>query len=138
MATLPLDIRKKILAVYDAGQHTRQEVADRFLVSLGMVKKLLSQRKATGDIAPRHHYSGNKPKITAAHRQRLVELVREQPDKTLEELRDAIGVDCTVPAIHYVLKAQDLSFKKRRSIPPNKTAPTSGSGAINGKKKPKR
>jgi transposase len=138
MVTLPLDTRKKILTVYDAGQHTRQEVADRFLVSLGMVKKLLRQRKTTGDIAPRHHYSGNKPKITATHRQRLAELVREQPDKTLEELRDAIGVNCTVPAIHYALKALDLSFKKRRSIPPNKTAPTSENVASNGKKKPKR
>jgi transposase len=138
MATLPLDTRKKILSVYDTGQYTRQEVADRFLVSLGMVKKLLSQRKATGDIAPRHHYSGNKPKITAAHRQRLAEMVREQPDKTLEELRDALGVQCSVPAIHYVLKDQELSFKKRHSSPPNKIVPMSDNSASSGRKTPKR
>jgi transposase len=137
MATLPLDTRKKILSVYDTGQYTRQEVADRFLVSLGMVKKLLSQRKATGDIAPRHHYSGNKPKITAAHRQRLADMVRERPDKTLEELRNALGVPCSLPAIHYVLKDQELSFKKRRSSPPNKTGPMCGRAASNGRKKQK-
>ena len=39
--TLSLDIRERILKAYDKGGVNRQEVADRFDVSLGMVKKLL-------------------------------------------------------------------------------------------------
>ena len=39
----------------------RQEIADRYRVSLGMVKKLLQQRKRAGDIGARHAYSGRKP-----------------------------------------------------------------------------
>jgi len=124
MATLSLDLRERILAAYDAGEGSREEVAKRFRVSLGMVKKLLQQRRATGDIAARHKNSGRKPKITQAHRQRLVELVRQQPDMTLEELRQAIDVACTVPAVHYVLKGMGLSYKKRHSSPPNRIAPT--------------
>jgi hypothetical protein len=38
-----------------------QEIADHYRVSLGMVKKLLQQRKRTGDIGARHAYSGRKP-----------------------------------------------------------------------------
>jgi transposase len=84
-----------------------------------MVKKLLQQRRHTGDIAPRHRYSGAKPKITAEHQQQLSRLVRHHPDMTLEELREAIGVACTLQAIHYALGRMGLSLKRRRSAPPN-------------------
>lgn len=124
MATLSIDLRERILAAYDAGDGSREEIAARFRVSLGMVKKLLQQRRATGDIAPRHKYSGRKPKITLAHRQRLTELLSQRPDMTLDELRQAIDVSCTIPAIHYVLKGMGLSYKKRHSSPQNKTGPT--------------
>ena len=79
MVTLSLDLRTRILATYDAGQSTREDVARRFRVSLGMVKKLLQQRRHTGDIAPRHHRSGRKPLIVAAHRRQLRALVRASP-----------------------------------------------------------
>lgn len=124
MKTLSIDLRERILAAYDEGQGTRQQIADRFMVSLGMVKKLIQQRRATGDIAPRHHHSGRKPKITADHRRELQELVEQSPDMTLEELRAALGVDCTLPAIHYALKELGLTYKKRRSRHRSKTGPT--------------
>jgi transposase len=125
MKTLSIDLRERILTVYDSGQHTRQQIADRFMVSLGMVKKLLQQRRHTGDIAPRHHNSGRRPKFTADHRQRLKELIERSPDLTLEELRRALGLDCTLPAIHYVLKSLGLTYKKRRSSLPSRTGQTS-------------
>jgi transposase len=114
MKTLSLDLRDRIVAAYDMGDATREDIADRFMVSLGMVKKLLAQRKATGDIAARHKNSGRKPKITADHRQRMRELIEKQPDLTLQELGVAIGVDCSLPALHYALQSMGLSYKKRR------------------------
>ena len=90
MTTLSIDFRERILKAYDKGGVTREDVAGRFDVSLGMVKKLLQQRRRTGEIAPRHHYSGRKPKITEKHKSELKRLVDDQSDMTLEELRDAI------------------------------------------------
>jgi transposase len=119
MATISTDLRKRIVAAYDRGDGTRQQIADRYDVSLGMVKKLLLQRQRTGDIAPRHRFSGRKPKITPQHQQRLRRLVSDYPDMTLEELRDAIGIECTVPAIYYALCRLGLPLKKRRSAPRN-------------------
>jgi transposase len=119
MVTLSNDLRVRIVAAYDRGDGTRQQIANRYNVSLGMVKKLLQQRRQTGDIAPRHCYSGRKPKITLKHQQRLKRLVDKQPDMTLAELRAAIGVPCTLPAIHYVLLRLDLSLKKRRCAHPS-------------------
>ena len=125
MATLSIDLRERILATYDRGEGTRLQIAERFDVSLGMVKKLLQQRRNTGDIAPRHRYSGRKPKITPKHQRHLERLVRKHPDRTLEELRDAIAVDCSLPAIHYALVKLGLSYKKRRSIRQNTSDPIS-------------
>ena len=61
MKTLSLDIRTRILACYDERTHTRDAIAKRFCVSLGMVKKLLRQRKATGEIGVLYHRAGQKP-----------------------------------------------------------------------------
>ena len=119
-----MDLRTRILAAYDTGEGTRQEIADRFMVSLGMVKKLIQQRKATGDIAPRHCYSGRKPKITTEHRQKLKKLITQKPDMTLEQLRKALRLECSLPALHYVLKDLGLTYKKRLFARANKTGPT--------------
>ena len=119
MATLSNDLRKRIVAAYDRGDGTRLQIAERYNVSLGMVKKLLEQRRRTGDISPRHRYSGRKPKITLKHQRQLKRLVRQHPDMTLEELRDATGLSCTPQAIHYVLERMGLPLKKRRSGPRN-------------------
>ena len=120
-----MDLRERILAAYDRGEGTREQVASRFCVSLGMVKKLLQQRRHSGDIAPRHHRSGRKPRIMESHREQLRALLENKPDLTLRELREALGLDCTLQAIHYVLEKMELTYKKRRSEPASKTAKTS-------------
>jgi transposase len=125
MRTLSLDLRERILAAYDHKEGTRDEVASRFRVSLGMVKKLLQQRRRTGDIAPRHRFSGRKPKILAGHHHQMQALLSKKPDLTLAELRMAVALKCTLPAIHYALQKLGLTYKKRHSGPANKTGRTS-------------
>ena len=124
MRTISLDLRERILTSYDQKAGTREEIAQRYRVSLGMVKKLLQQRRHTGDIGPRYYRCGRKPKIVLTHRQRLCELLERKPDLTLEQLREATALDCTVQAIHYVLKKMGLTYKKRHSGPPNKAGRT--------------
>jgi transposase len=125
MRTLSVDLRERILSSYDNAEGTREEIAHRFRVSLGMVKKLLQQRRRTGDIAPRHRFAGRKPMIIAAHRSRLRALLARKNDLTLKELREALGLKCSVQAIHVVLGKMELTYKKRRSAPANRIAPIS-------------
>ena len=125
MATLSIDLRERIIKAYDRGDGTRHQIAERYNVSLGMVKKLLQQRRRTGDITNRHRFSGRKPKITSKHQQQLKALVQQQPDITLEELRNAIDIQCTLPAIHYALLRLGLSLKKNRCDLQNKIGPIS-------------
>jgi transposase len=137
MKTISLDLRERILAAYDADEGTRAVVAHRFRVSLGMVKKLLQQRRRLGDIRPQHHRSGCKPRIVASHQHQLRTLLDKKPDLTLKELRAATGLACTLPAIHYVLIRLGLTYKKRRSGLVNKTGPTSsGHGGLGGGSRP--
>lgn len=119
MATLSVDLRQRILNAYDRGDATREQVARRFEVSLGMVKKLLRQRKLLGTIEPLYHRSGRKPIILDTHRRQMRQLLKEQPDLTLEEIRIRTGLTCTVQAIHYVLEDMGLTYKKRHSAPQN-------------------
>ena len=72
-------------------------------MSVSTVGKLLRQRRESGDLSPRYHRCRGKRKILAAHEEKLRELLVRRPDMTLEELRDAIGLGCTIQAVHYAL-----------------------------------
>ena len=125
MRTTSLDLRERILAAYDNNEGTRVEIAHRFRVSLGLVKKLLQQRRHTSDIAPRHRFSGRKPMIVATHRSQLRALLARKNDLTLKEMRAAAGLKCSLQAINVVLGKMGLTYKKRHSGPASKTGPTS-------------
>jgi len=123
MRTLSLDLRERILGAYDNEEGTREQIATRFRVSLGMVKKLLQQRRHTGNIAPRHHFAGRKPMILPAHQSQIRALLARKNDLTLRELRNEIGLKCSLQAVHVVLGKMGLTYKKRHSAPANRNAP---------------
>jgi transposase len=137
MRTLSLDLRERILSTYDRKEGTRLEIAARYRVSLGMVKKLLQQRRRTGDIRPCHYRSGRKPMILPGHEQQMRALLGRKPDLTLQELRQAVALNCTLPAIHYALERMGLTYKKRHSVPVSRTGRTlRGHGASGSATKP--
>ncbi len=141
--TISLDLRERILEAYDEGGATRDQVANRFRVSLGMVKKLLQQRRHIGDIRSRHHLAGRKPLVLAGHRQEMERLLKAKPDMTLKELRQETGLKCSLQAIHVALAKMEMTLKKdsagQRTRPPRhrpcapkvaKTAGPLGPGAV--------
>lgn len=132
MRTFSLDLRERILDSYDKEEGTRDQIARRFRVSLGMVKKLIQQRRHTGEIGALHHRCGRKPVIVETHRQQMSKLLAAKPDLTLKELREALGLECTLPAIHYVLHSMGLTYKKRLSEPVSRTGKISSKPARRG------
>jgi transposase len=120
MQAYSMDLRKRVLADSDAGLPTKP-VAEKYGVSRTWVRSLKQRRRETGEIAPRVG-GGRKPKID---RVRLVELVQAQPDATLMELRQRLGVPCSLSAIWMALDKLRITFKKSRSGRRNKTAPMS-------------
>ncbi len=65
-------------------------------------------------------------------REKLALLVREQPDATLKERRDRLGVRCAQSTICSALKAIGMSFTKRRSTRPSRSGPLSPSAGPSG------
>lgn len=96
--TISLDLRERILDAYDEGKATREQVAQRFRVSLGMAKKLIQQRRHIGDIRARHHLAGRKPLILAEDQEKMGLLLKQKPDLSSKELREALGLKCSVQA----------------------------------------
>jgi transposase len=132
MKALSMDLRERILKAYERGDCTREQVARRFEVSVGMVKKLLARKRQGAKIGARYDRCGRKARIVESHRQALRALLEQKPDLTLAQLRDALELNCTLPAIHYVLRAMGLTYKKRRSMPASKAARTSSKDVRSG------
>jgi transposase len=120
MKAYSMDLRRRVLADSDRGMPTKQ-VAEKYGVSRTWVRSLKQRRRETGEIAPRVG-GGRKPKID---RPRLAALVRAQPDATLMELRERLGVQCSLSAIWMALDKLRLTFKKSRCAPRSKIARTS-------------
>jgi transposase len=131
MKTIPLDTRSRILARYDTGRHTRQEVAELFGVSLGLVKKILCQRKQLGHIKPLRR-SGRKPTMTPARMDVLRALLREKPGLTLAQMRELLGGACSGVCIHLALKKMRVTYKKKRYVLPSRTVKTCARRARHG------
>ncbi len=100
MRVVSLVKRLAILADCDAGMRT-QAVAKRHGVSGTFVRGLKQERRETGSVrAPRQRGPGRAPKI---HRGRLQELVAADADATLAELRERLGITCSLSALWTVL-----------------------------------
>jgi transposase len=103
------DLRKRMLADCDAGMRTKQ-VAEKCQVSRPWVRRIKQQRRETGQIAALPFNGGRKPIIDRIH---LADLVKQTPDATLAELRDKLGLRCSLSAIHQALARLKITFKKR-------------------------
>lgn len=109
-AAYSLDLRERVLKDLDAGM-SKASIARNYHVSTRWVYNLQKQREATGRIAPRPHAGGPKP-LLAEHTERLLKLVEEQPDATLRELRDRLGVPVSINTVWKMLRRLGVSFKK--------------------------
>ena len=92
MVPYSIDLRERVLAAVDAGEGTQDEIARRFRVSARWIRKLLARRATTGSIAPQPHGGGRKPLIQVEAAETLRATVRDDPDATLAELRQATGI----------------------------------------------
>jgi transposase len=119
-----------VLAAYDRGLKTKQ-IAETFAVSPAWARRVKQRRRETGCTTPLPRGGATVIKIDM---HRLAELVEQQPDATMLELRDHLGVDCTESAICLALKRLGLTFKKRRSMRPSKIGPMSPNAGRSGRK----
>ncbi len=106
------DLRKRILTVVERGEFPIRQIARIFSVSLSCIVRLLQQYRRTGSLDPKP-IPGPTSKLDEQAQARLLELVQQQPDATLAELRDRLGIACCLMTIARALKRHGITRKKK-------------------------
>jgi len=115
------DLRRRIVDAYESGDHTLNEVADLFGVSLATVKNFARRKRETGSPDALPHAGGQKPSLTDKVRASVRNAISENNDLTLNELRQLLKrkhkKEVSAPTISRLLQALGLPRKKSRSTP---------------------
>ncbi len=109
MVSYSMDLRAKVLGAYDRGMTTKG-IVEAFGVSTAWVRRVRQRRRDHGELGPRPRVGTHPLKID---RTRQGELVQAQPDATLTELRERLGIQCSLSAVWNALRDLGLSYTKR-------------------------
>ncbi len=90
MKAYSLDLRERVVAAYEKGNHTITEVAAQFSVGETFLKKMLRQKRQTGSLERLPHRAGAKKVLNRTQRLWLAKEIKEQPDATLVELQTSL------------------------------------------------
>jgi transposase len=107
------DLRERIVAAVQRKEHSLRQLAQLFSVSLSCIVRLLQHKRRTGSVQPKPHAGVPTRTLDAAADARLLELVRTQPDATLAELRDRLGIPCCLMTIARALQRHQITRKKK-------------------------
>ena len=107
------DLRQRIVDTIQRGDGTIRQVAERFLVSISFVTRLLQLYRSTGSVEPRPHGGGNPAVLTPEDLRRLREFIRQWPDATLEECRTHLGSLCSLMTLSRAFRQLGLPRKKK-------------------------
>ncbi len=94
----------------DAGAGTRA-VATRFNVSESWVRRIKQERREQGKLAPLK--TRRRTPKWAVHAERIVVLIRQAPDLTLEELQTQLQTTLSVQTLCRALQRLRLTLKKK-------------------------
>jgi transposase len=116
MRAYSLDLRQKVVAAYERGEGSIDEIASFFSVGPTFVKKMLRLNHEGSDLSPLPHGGGHTPKLSDKHLQLLRAEIARNNDVTIEELRELlrkkVGVDVSQPTVSRVLARINLPRKK--------------------------
>ena len=104
------EMRRDVLAACDAGEGTRA-VALRFGCSESWVRCVKQQRREQGKLAP--GTTRRRVPRWAVYRDRIVQIIAESPDITLQELKDELQTDLSRQTLCTALRRLKLTLKKK-------------------------
>lgn len=110
MAPYSMDLRKRVLRAWDAGQDA-EAVAEKYEVSRAWVHRLVQRRRETGSIAPRKQMRFRR-RVLADHDAQLAALIAARPDATLCELREALPTSAGLSTLWRAIDRLQLTVKK--------------------------
>jgi len=128
MRAIPIPIRKRILELYERGRSTR-EIAQFSGFCIAAVRRVRQQFGERGTLEPRSYLWGRKTLLTEKRKQRLHQLLSEQPDATLAELGAGLDRPFRTSTIDRWRRRLGWKFKKNSG---RRRTTTSGRGRKEG------
>lgn len=117
MKAYSIDLRQKIVALYKEGNISQRQLAKQFKVALSFVEKLLKQQRETGSVAPKKRTIQTPTKLNPEQLVMLEQLVANNNDATLTELRDLLlqetGVLIGRSTVDRMLRKLNITVKKK-------------------------
>jgi len=104
------EMRREVLAACDRGEGTRI-VALRFRCSESWVRRVKQERRELGKTEPL--LTRRRTPKWEAYRQRIMELIAERPDMTLQELKDELATPLSRQTLCTALAQLKLALKKK-------------------------
>ena len=130
MKPYSLDLRERVVARVAAGEPVRS-VAAAFDVSVSSVVKWSQRWRATGSAAAKP-MGGKRRDVMSPARDYVLARLEEEPSLALRALQAELadkGIRVSYGALWRFVHREGLSFKKRRSLPPRSSDPTSRAAA---------
>ena len=116
MKAYSLDLRQKIIDVYEQEKISQRQLAQRFCVAKSFIIKLLKRYRETGAIAPLPFNGGVKLKLSPEQLIDLGDLIENNNDATLDELcqmlQEKIGVKISRATMGRMTQRLKLTVKK--------------------------
>ena len=124
---LSMDLRSRVLTAVDGGMSCRAAAA-RFGVAPSTAIRWRSQRRTTGDFAPKPQGGDMRSRRVEERAADILAIWEERKDISLEELRQAlaeVGLTVSVAGLHRFFVRRGMTRKKRLAMQSSKTVPTS-------------
>ena len=124
---LSVDLRVRVVQAVAQGASCRAAAA-RFGVSVSSAIRWCARLRETGSVVPGALGGDRRSARIEAQAPLILQLVARTPDITLSELKATLaasGVVAGIATLWRFLDRRQITLKKRRRMPPSRTAPTS-------------
>ena len=115
-APLVKELRERIIIKHKKGKKPTQIQAELEIKALSMVCAVIKLYEETGSIEPRPLNNGRPPKMTPQNMIDLKTAVINQPDITLEELKEKLNLPISPSRICRILNGKMGLPRKKNSI----------------------
>lgn len=113
-AAYSIDLRKKVVEVYNEGDTSLSKVANNFKISITSVKRYLKLDREKGDLSPITGKQGRPGKIDKIGYKEIQKIIKERPTITLIELSEIYYKKRKVKVSKSVLSRACMKLNLRR------------------------
>ena len=88
-------------------------LAKVFSISKSSVYRLVAQKRKTGSVELQVNKRGRKPILSEEDKQKIAQLIDEQPDITIDEIRETLSLRASYATVDRAVRKMGYTYKKK-------------------------